>query len=262
MFEHLLKNSILIFVLLLLINCSVFGQVRIGVIDYLVVDDHDEFLEMEKGWKKINEVRIKKGMIFGWAVYKVMFKTLESPYDFVEVVWYDSFSKIDIDIPEEVLSEAYPEKIEVDWEIFFERTKNSKKTLTSGVFQQKLFCSNGIDNDGIYFLIKEINIKSSNSSEYLRLNEEIYKPLFEEAIRSNDRVAWTLWAKWPGSMKGYHYLSADGYSSLEQIDEVNNFKDFKKVHPDKNKDEISQKVEEMGTLVNSEMWKVIYKVLK
>lgn len=257
-----MKNSIIILALLILINHSVTGQVTIGVIDYLVVDDHQEFLEMEKGWKKINEVRIKNGMIVGWGVYQVMFKTFDSPYDFVSIVWFDSFSKLDKDISKEVLNEAFPEKHDVDWRIFFERTKNSRKILTSGVFQQKLFCNNGIDNDGIYFVINEINVKPSNSNEYLRLNEEIYKPLFEEAIRNNNRVAWTLWAKWPGNMKGYHYASADGYTSLEQIDEVDYLKYFQKIHPDKNIYQISKKVEELGTLVNSEMWKVIYKVLK
>lgn len=257
-----MKNSILIFAFLLLLACPVIGQVTIGVIDYLEIDDPQEFLEVEKSWKKINEVRIEKGMIIGWGLYKVMFNTLDSPYDFVSIIWYDSFSKLDTDIPEEVLNEAYPEKIEVDWRIFFERTKNSRKILTSGVFQQKLFCDTGIDNDGIYFVIYEFNVKPSNSKEYLKLNEEIYQPLFEEAIRNNNRVAWTLWAKWPGSMKGNHYLSADGYTSLEQIDEVDYLKYFQKIHPDKNIDQISKKVEELGTLVNSEMWKVIYKVLK
>lgn len=257
-----MKNSILIFAFLFLISHAVTGQVTIGVIDYLVIADHAEFLEVENSWQKINEVRIKKDMIVGWGVYKVMFKTFDSPYDFVSIIWYDSFSKLDTDIPEEVLSEAYPEKTKEDWKAFFKRTKNSKKTLTSGVFEQKLFCNNGIDNDGIYFVINEINVKPSNSAEYLRLNEEIYKPMFEEAIRNNNRVAWTLWAKWPGSMKGYHYLTADGYSSLEQIDEVDYLKYFQKIHPEKNIDQISKKVEELGELVNSEMWKVIYKVLK
>lgn len=257
-----MRKYIVLTALIFWINCPLIGQVSIGVIDYLEVDDHEEFLEMQKGWKKINEVRIKKDMIFGWAVYQVMFKTFDSPYDFVSIVFYDSFLKLDTDIPKEVLHEAFPEKSEVDWRIFFERTKNSRKTLTSGVFQQKLFCSNGIDNDAIYFVINEINVKSSNSSEYLKLKEEIYMPLFEEAIRNKDRVAWTLWAKWPGSMKGNHYLSADGYHSLEQIDVVNYLKYFAKIHPDKNIDQINDKVEELGTLVNSEMWKNIYKILK
>jgi hypothetical protein len=257
-----MKNSIVILALLLLINHSLTGQVTIGVFDYLVVDDHEEFLEIEKGSKKINEVRIKNGMIVGWGLYQVMFKNFDSRYDFVSIVWYDSFSKLDKDIPKEVLNEAFPEKLDVDWRIFFERKKNSRKTLTSGVFQQKLGCNNGIDNDGIYFVINEINVKQSNSEKYLQINEEIYQPLFEESIRNDTRVAWTLWAKWPGTMKGFHYLSADGYSSLEQIDEVNDLKYFNEVHPDKNIDQISDTVEELSTLINSEIWKNIYKVLK
>jgi len=46
------------------------------------------------------------------------------------------------------------------------------------------------------------------------------------------------------------------------MEEVNYLEYFEKVHPDKNIDQISKKTQEIRTLANSEMWKVVYRVLK
>ncbi len=257
-----MKNSIVIFTLLLLISHLVAGQVTIGVVDYMKVDNHAEYLEVEKNWQKIHEIRLKNGLIIGWGVYEVLFRPLESPYNFVTISWYDSFSKLDKKISDKILEEAFPKKSKDDWEAFFERTEKSRKRLTSGVFQQQLSCSNRLDYFGKYYVINVINVKSESSKEYLALKEDIYKPLFEEAIHNKNIVSWSLWASWPGNMKGYQYLSANGYTSLEQIEEVDCLQYFQKIHPNNNRDDISKKEEELETLVSSEIWKTIYRVFE
>jgi hypothetical protein len=262
MYSHPIKRSIIIFALLLLKFNPTIGQDILGVVDYMKVSNHAEYLEVEKQWQKIHEIRFKKGTIIGWGVYQVMFKELDNPYNFVSISWYDNFSKLDKGIPDEVFEEAFPEKSEEDLKAFFARTEQSRERLTSRVFQQQLSCSDLLDHSSKYYAITEINVKRGKSKAYLALKEEIYKPLFEEAIHNNNRASWSLWAKWPSNMEGYQYLSADGYTSLEQVDEVDYLQYFQKIHPQKNIDQINDKEEELGNIIGSEMWKTIYRVYK
>lgn len=262
MYAHHLKRSILIIALLILSSVPIIGQDLIGVVDYMKVDNPAEYIEVEKNWQKIHEVRLKKGLITGWGVYEVMFKPLDSPYNFVSISWYDSFSKLDKNVSNEILDEAFPEKSKDDWVTFMDRTEKSRKRLTSAVFQQRLSSSDSLDHAGKYYVINEINIKSERSNEYLELKKEICKPMFEEAVRNKNIVSWSLWAKWTGTMKGHQYLSADGYTSLEQIEEVDYLQYFQKVHPNKNKDQFSNKVKELENLVNSEIWKTRYRIFE
>ena len=61
-------------------------------------------------------------------------------------------------------------------------------------------------------------------------------------------------------MKDFQYLAADGYDSLAQIKPIDFLHYFRDLHPDKNIDEISDRVEEIRELVNTEMWKLMYLV--
>ena len=257
-----MKRLTTILVFLLYINLNATGQIIIGVLDYMKVDDQTEYLELEKIWQKIHEERLKEGEIIGWVVYQVLFKTAEDPYNFVTVSFYNSFSKLHKEIPDDIYKAAYPEKTEMEWNAFFERTENSRKKLSSSIFEQKLSCNKLPDSLGNIYMIHEIQVKPRMGKEYVAHKENIYKPLYEEAIRNNKRTAWSLWAKWSGGTEDFQYLSADGFISLDQREEVNYLEYFEKIHPDKNLDQISEKTKEMRTLVNSEMWKVVYRVLK
>lgn len=257
-----MKRSTIILSILLFINLTADGQKLIGVVDYMKVENHNEYLDIEKSWQKIHEVRIKEGMIIGWSVYQVMFKSVKDPYNFVTITWYDAFSKLDKGISEKTLKAAYPEKSDKDWEDFYTETYKSRIMITSGVFHQQLSCHKGLDHLSQYYVVNEINVKPGKSKEYIKLMEEVYKPLYVEAIKNDQRASWSLWSKWPGNMKDFQYVSADGYVSLEQIDKVNYVEYFKKLHPEKNIDQISEKIEELRTIANSEMWKMIYRVLK
>lgn len=246
----------------LFISLTASGQAVIGVVDYMQVDDPNEYLELEKTWQKIHQERLREGMIEGWAVYEVMFKTVEDPYNYITVSWYDSFSKLDKGIPESVIEAALPNMSKEERKAFDERTNNSRKRIASGVFHQRLTCANNkLDSEGKYYIINEISVNRGQSKELLRLYEEIYKPLFQEDIKNNNRTNWSFWEKWPGNMKDFQYLSADGYANLEQIDHTNLMKYFKMIHPDKDAAKISDRIEELRTLVNSEMWKMIYRVV-
>ena len=238
------------------------AQAIIGVVDYMKVDNPQKYLELEKSWKKIHELRLKRDMIMAWSVFKVMFKTTEDPYNYITVSWYDSFSKLDKKVPESILKAAFPEKSEEEWKKFHELTESSRKLVSSGVFHARLRTSSekNLKIVGEHFVINEINVAKGKSKNYINLLEEIYLPMYKEDINQGNRVTWSLWEKWPGNLKDFQYLAADAYTSLDQIEPINFLQYFREIHPGKNIDEISNQIEEMRELVNSEMWKVIYVV--
>lgn len=258
--NQVIKYSVTFFFCLLLVSLNAYGQSIIGVADYMKVENQQEYIEIESKWQNIHKERLKQGMIVGWAVYQVMFKTPEDPYNFITVSWYDSFSKLDKEVPLDLIQSVYPDMDKEDIKAFHRETEQSRKRIASGVFHQRMTTANGLDNLGKFYVINEIKVKQGKSKQLLKIYEEIYKPLFEEDIRQNNRTNWSFWEKWPGNMEDFQYLAADAYSSLEQIEQVNYLAYFSKIHPDKNIDDISQKVEELRELISTEMWKLIYRI--
>ena len=249
---------------LFILTCSFFvsAQNVIGLVQYIKADDPEEFLEIEKEWHKIYKELIKNNEFNGCSVYQVLYKTKQEDYNFVKIKWFDAFSKISLRIDYDHFKNAYPNRSEADWEDLLEKTDNSFKESSSGIFQMEASCANGLDVEGFFYKINEIKIKPGKRKEYLSIMKDIYMPVFQEDILEKHRTAWSMWAKWTGSTDNFEYTTADGYANLEQIEE-DRFNDyFNKIHPDKNIDTISEQMNNIKTLVNSEMWKLIYRILQ
>lgn len=256
------KTLIATILLVLILGFKVSAQGVIGVVEYIKTDDPEEFLSLEKEWHKVYKDLIKKDEIFGCYIFQVLYKTKEDDYNFIKILWFDAFSKINFRFRSEDYIEAYPNKNEDDWKNFLKRNKDNYKVLNSGVFQQEISLANGLDPIGKFYRINEINIHPGKSKAYHQIIEDIYLPVYKEDVKNNNRTAWSLWAKWTGSTDSFEYTTADGYSDMSQID-IDQFAEyFKAIHPDKNMNEISKQIEELSVLVNSEMWKLIYRVLE
>ncbi len=257
MYQYLFAISVAAFLTL----SSGKAQNIIGVVDYISTENPTAYLELEKEWQKVHEQRIKSGMIIGWAVYQVMFKTADDPYNFVTLTWYDGFSKLDKGVPDEIWEAAFPGTSKENWKQFEKKTDETRKLVSSGVFHQRLSCSNGLDHLGKYYVLNEISVRPGKSKEYLDMAERMYKPVYDEEIRNNNRTTWSLWAKWPGDTKDFQYVTADGYTDLSQIEQTNFGTSFKKIHPADDMNAVGQQMEELRRLVKSEMWKKILSLL-
>ncbi len=238
-------------------------QNLIGVVDYLKVDDPEAFIKLEGECSKIHQERLNRNDIIGWAVYKVMFKTPEDPYNFIIIVWYDSFSKLDDKIPGDICEAAFPGRDASYGKDLLKRHEKLIKRMSSGVFHRQISASRPLDHTGTYFVMDEINVKPGASDEYLKLLEDIYKPVYEEVIHRGRQTSWSLWAKWTGNMKDFQYVSSKGFENLDQANEM--MEDtgfFKSVHPDLDIESLNKKIGSISTKVNSEIWKLEYKVIR
>jgi len=258
-----MRNSFIV-VMLLLFSCSLSnGQALIGVADYMKVDNVKEYLELENQWYQIHQQRIKEGSIKGWAMYQVMFTSPEESYNFVTVSWYDSFSKMREAVADETIQAVFPAMSKQDIKNFHQKTQEARTMVSQGFFHQMLTSAeNGLDTQGKFYRINELKVKKGKSKDLLKIYEEIYMPLYKEDVNQQKRTVWSLWENFEGTLKDFQYLSADGYASMDQIDQVNYLAYFKKIHPDKDADIISEEVESLRELVSTEMWKLILRAHK
>ncbi len=240
---------------------AAFGQGVIGFLEYIKAEDPEEFLKIEEEWHPIYKNLIKQKEMDGCAAYQVMYKTREDDYNYIKILWFDAFSKISFRPNHDNFLEAYPNKDESDWKDLQKRTKEAYKVIKSGYFQMQASCANGLDKEGSFYRINELNIQPGKSKEYLSLMKDIYLPIYKEAVKDQHRTAWSLWAKWTGTTDNFEYNTADGYGSMDQIDQDRFNEIFRELFPDKNIDEISDQMKDLSTLVNSEMWKMVYRIL-
>jgi hypothetical protein len=257
-----LRNTFIILLILFHIPIIVKGQAVIGVADYMKVVNVEEYLELEKQWYQIHKERLKEGMISGWAMYEVVFTSPEESYDFVTVSWYDSFSKMREAVSDETIQAAFPDMNANEIKEFHQKTEQARTRVSQEFFHQMLTSAEGLDTQGKFYRINEIKVQKGKSKDLLEIYEEIYLPLYKEDVKQQKRTVWSLWEKFEGTLKDYQYLSADGYSSMDQIDQVNYKAYFNKIHPNKDVEKISEEVEKLRELVSTEMWKLIMRVHK
>jgi hypothetical protein len=256
MFRKYITTAFLIFFL----SFEVLAQNVIGVVEYLQVKDEQKFLKTEKEWHKIYRELMNTDEMVGCSVYEVLYQ--KEDYNYIKIKWYDAFSKIDLKITYRHFQEAYPFQDKNDWEVLQQREKEAYDIVSSGVFQQQLSCSNGLDKSGLYYRINEIQVNPGKSKEFRRMIEEIYLPIYQHDVRKNNRTVWSVWAKWTGRTDSFQFTTADGYQDMDQIDDRSFIENFKEVHPELNIEETTKKYMSLYILAKSEMWKMIYRVVR
>jgi hypothetical protein len=241
--------------LLLVFVLSVSAQNLIAVVDYMKVnpDYEGNYQDVEKEWKKIHEARQTEGVLYSWALYRVLFTGTESPYDYVTVNLYTDMGKLENPIPQEVLQKAYPDYDDNKWEVFMKKTNDSRMLLKSEVFFRRLMADTS--NQGKYIIVNRMNV-NVEGYEYIQMENEIYKPLHNMAVEMGLRAGWSVWNKWPGDYTDFNFVTVDSYKSLSQM-VSNNQPLFKSVHPDKDPMEVQKETSRIRDWVSAEIWEYV-----
>lgn len=256
----MIRRYLTITFLLFSLSTDAFAQNVIGVVEYLQVKDQQKFLKTEEQWHKIYRELINTDEMVGCSVFEVLYQ--KEDYNYIKIKWYDAFSKIDLTINFRHFQKAYPFMDKADWEALQQSEDEAYDVVSSGVFQQQLSCSNGLDRSGLYYRVNEIHVNPGKSKEFRRMVEEIYLPIYQRDVRKNNRTAWSVWAKWMGRTDSFQFTTADGYQDMDQIDDSSFIENFKEVHPDLNIEETTKKYMSLYILAKSEMWKLIYRVVR
>ena len=103
-----------------------------------------------------------------------------------------------------------------------------------------------------------MKVAPGKSAEYLALERDIFRPLFQERIKQGTSRSWTVYSvRFPaGTKREYDYAVVNTYNSLADIDR-SNIEVAAKVHPNISGDELTRRTLAARDLVRGELW---YKV--
>jgi hypothetical protein len=247
--------------LLLIISIGLQGQGVIGVVEYLNVKNQIAFLEVEKELHPVYRVLIDQKKIVGCSVYQVLKTDSASNYNYIKILWFDAFSKINRQLDSDSYLKAYPQSSKEAWRNLQARMWGAATVYSSGVFQQQLSCTGQLDEEGQYYRIREVSIKPDSKKRYLQLLEEVYLPIYREDMKRRNRTVWSLWANWTGSLENYDYTIADGFVDLEELDEQRYAELFYEIHPDKDLDRVRTEIKTIQVSQNVQVWKLIHRIL-
>lgn len=237
------------------------AQSLIGAVEYLQVENRDIFKSIQQKWMKIQKSRAELKEISGWSIYEVSSRMTTQPYNYVRITYFDSFLKMDDVISEKAMKGAYPSLNKEEWKAMAEEEKASYSVASSGVFYREIGSLVGLDRKASFFLINEITVNPGKSRDYLVMQEEYYKPVYDELIKNEECTAWSVWAKWSGKSENYQFVTAEGFQSLDKIETENFARTFGIVHHGLDYSQISKNLEGIKETKNSEVWKIIFRVL-
>jgi len=231
------KKLSLVISLLLLVSVS-FAQM--AVVSYMRLEGStDDYLEVEKKWKKMHEVRINNGNLVGWQLFEVMFAGQESPAHYIVVNHYkdmDQYEKAFEGGIEALYQAAYPEG---NWDELSKATGDSRVLTHNEVYWLQDEATS--EKETKYLTVNYFKVREGGGQEYVDMEKELYKPWHQESMKTSDRSYWGVYSMRPRPHNKYQYVTVDGYTG-EDVEGYDAQAVWKTVHPDKDWDETWQKI--------------------
>jgi hypothetical protein len=115
--------------------------------------------------------------------------------------------------------------------------------------------------EAIYIQVDYMKPLPNQTADYIWMEQNIYKPIHMERIRSGEIIAWQLYqVQYPrGADTEYDFVTVTVFANFNSMDEgVTEYETLvKKAHPDKTLEEVDQYATDTRELVRSEVFKSI-----
>ncbi|HPE75952.1 MAG TPA: hypothetical protein PLC80_07675 [Draconibacterium sp.] len=214
----------------------------------------NKYLDLEKTfWKPIQEERVKQKEIKGWRIFAVRFAGTGDEYNFVTATFFDDLSTLkkvcDVDIvkisPGKDNDKAYQEALK-----------------SREVVKRNLLIMNSSTESNVSYKYLQINfmkVKQGEESEYLNVENTVWKPVHEELTKAGSKAGWSVWkVVYPGGFgTDYQFLAVDDLSEYSQINMADIESIFSKVHSGKSVDALINRTNNSRILVRSELWELL-----
>jgi len=210
---------------------------------------------MKENWLPLHQLRKQNGKITNWALYRVPRAGASDEYNYVTIMFYDAFAKTEPnDKWPELMKAANPK---ADAAAIIAKTQNLRTIMRRSLYT---YIDGTVPKTGAP-LTKYISIgfMKSKSIDYVKMEQEIWKPYHQASVDAGKRNGWGLWHLTnPGGTSSNHdYVVVDVFSSYEQVAEADGESIFKKVHAGKDVMEISDRTLKSRDMVRSELWELV-----
>ena len=224
---------------------------------------NSSYLDVEqKMWKAIHQERINQGKLTAWYLMAVRYpQGTETMYDYITVNVYDNPKdqlKNPMDGLSDMIKKVHPD---VDQDEFWTKTIESRDMKWVGLWAFLDEAVPGPSDPSDFIRINFFTVEEGMYQDYVQMEREIFKPLHKAAAEAGARKDWTLWQKISptGTAHGTTHITVDSYGTWEEwnSDGVDLNELFKKVHPDKNQDEVWEKMAKLRSTTRSETWQLV-----
>lgn len=216
-----------------------------------------DYLEVEKEWKKIHQARLEKGHIIGWQLWHKMYGGAGDEYQYIVINWYKNLANAEKG-GWEIIDELYTKE---EKEKLFQKTLDSRVTIRTDAM--RLVTQAEVTKPTNYIMIASMRPKQGMRDEYIQMEKDIFKPVWEEVINQGGNLShWSLWNKWMYKEGDVELFIVQGYNEFSDINRgINAEEILKKVHPDMSMDEMRELVGKTRDSVARELWRLVDSVM-
>ncbi|CAN5399571.1 hypothetical protein BH23BAC3_BH23BAC3_18540 [soil metagenome] len=248
-------STFLLILFLLPAAFSLYAQSHTG--EYLKVtffqvekDDLTEFLDGVDSWKDFHQTKINADERIAWRLYRIPFSSSGS-------VWYN-FVSVEIAANLNTMQSADRNnttslKNEKDHQVKLAYSVHSEIWKTEAdVFGDNTQPVRYLNANFMYALPQTLQ-------DYLYLETDIAMPIHQTQTDNERMVGWNFYRLiFPtGTAVAYNFITADHYSSLEQIEMGITREVIREVHPDMDVDEFENFADSIRERVWSDLWELI-----
>jgi hypothetical protein len=217
----------------------------------LEADEIPAVLEGLEEWKRQNQQQVENNELTAWRFYRVVFSSnRDQTYNFISAKISPNLASLQAETrPDsnqflEMLNQYPAQKHIVHSEIW---------TTQAKVYQ------NEAEPPSRYKNTNFMRAEPDRLDDYLELEVDIAKPLHQNQADNNRMEGWNFYQlTFPtGTSVAYNFITADYYSSLEQIEMGITREVIKEVHPDMDVDEFEDFADSIRERVWSDLWELL-----
>jgi hypothetical protein len=232
------------------------------ILDFMKSNFGQEALKMEKEiFLPIHQHQVDYKKKIAWFCFEVLFPNgRDIEYNYVTVNVYgsgkDYFSQ-DGESWAEAFAYTHPgENID---EVMRDMTK-SRDWVRTELFS---FIDEAVPGTkptmSEYIHVNFMKTPNGKEEEYVKMEREIFKPIHAADVASGGREDWALYSRMApyGSQFDYNFITVDMHGNLDQLMSTQSEALWKQVHPDKNIEDLFDKMVNLRSLVRQETWKLV-----
>ncbi len=215
----------------------------------------ENYLKVEKLWKKVHQRRITEGKIIAWTLSRRVYYGSNAPYDYVTTTVYKSGKEMDEAAA--TMNWDYITKGMTAEEIALANTTEKTRKMVSSqlVYQTERVQPQVTANN--YWKISQVMAKPGKGAELAKY-EKMMKPVFEEACKSGAISGWRFGQNlFPRAAEGANYYRVIVTNNMDDMlkAETGDYiaKAFKKVYPDKDWTVMNKTIADLITIGDIEL---------
>lgn len=236
------------------------------MINYIKTDrgKGGEYVDLIKNYgSKMFQSRVNSGELISWTLYSVGMSTDdEDDYDYVGVAASNSVKNLmePSSSPMESMKKLMPGATDQMITDVLD-TYGKVRVIKNGVILQTM---DNIPSTGTRKTV-EINymkVPTGKEAEYLKLEQEIYKPLHQERIKNGEITGWGVHAvvyPWSDS-RPYNYITSNAFSDWDKMMSSNYTNTYKKVFPKGDMAKLNAQTAAARSMYKTEVWNQVIRV--